>query len=367
MQILEHGQAQERTLLFFPCTAEPVWAFADTITLLSQRWHVFQVVYDGHQPEYPGDFTSVEQTVDEVISYLKSHGVSRLGGAYGCSMGGACLTRMLALGEMPIDRAIIDGGITPYQLLYPVRKLLLWRDILSFKMAANSRKILEAAFPPERFTPAGHDPKKEYDAMEAYLKTFSDRTIRNIFWSANNYALPKCPAKTGTKLTYWYGDDEKRDRRRDIQFIKRYFPQARIHGIPKMAHAELVMVHPEKFCWYAEKFLTLQTEEAWHERKNQTLRRAGDHAADRLCQGEGEPGARRDSRCKSGRNHRETGLRFFPCRQGHSHAQRRHCPNHRARPDDEGMACVAPRRGGGQHRLRAGYPLLPDVGLRTLV
>lgn len=32
MQILEHGQAQERTLLFFPCTAEPVWAFADTIT-----------------------------------------------------------------------------------------------------------------------------------------------------------------------------------------------------------------------------------------------------------------------------------------------------------------------------------------------
>lgn len=27
MQILEHGQEQEQTLLFFPCTAEPVWAF----------------------------------------------------------------------------------------------------------------------------------------------------------------------------------------------------------------------------------------------------------------------------------------------------------------------------------------------------
>ena len=95
MQILEHGQAQERTLLFFPCTAEPVWAFADTITLLSQRWHVFQVVYDGHQPEYPGDFTSVEQTVDEVISYLKSHGVSRLGaalpGAKAAALAGYCV------------------------------------------------------------------------------------------------------------------------------------------------------------------------------------------------------------------------------------------------------------------------------------
>lgn len=59
MQILEHGQEHERTLLFLPCTAEPVWAFADTIALLSRKWHVFQVVFDGHQPEYPGDFTSV--------------------------------------------------------------------------------------------------------------------------------------------------------------------------------------------------------------------------------------------------------------------------------------------------------------------
>lgn len=262
MQILEHGQAQERTLLFFPCTAEPVWAFADTITQLSRKWRVFQVIYDGHQPEYPGDFTSVEQTVDEVISYLENHGISRLDGAYGCSMGGACLTRMLALGEMPIGRAIIDGGITPYQLPCLARKLLLVRDVLSFKMAANSRKVLEAAFPPERFTSAGHDPKKEYDAMEAYLKTFSDRTIRNIFWSTNNYGLPKCPAKIGTKIAYWYGDDEKKDRRSNIRFIKRYFPQIRIHGIPKMAHAELVIVHPEEFCRYAEKFLAGPAEAA---------------------------------------------------------------------------------------------------------
>ena len=79
----------------------------------------FQVVYDGHQPEYPGDFTSVEQTVDGAAEYLKSQGISRLDGAYGCSMGGACLTRMLALGEMPIDRAIIDGGITPLSAIFP--------------------------------------------------------------------------------------------------------------------------------------------------------------------------------------------------------------------------------------------------------
>lgn len=254
-RILEHGQDRPRTLLFLPCTAEPTWAFAGAVEALAENWHIFQVVYEGHEPEYPGDFVSVEQTVAEITAELKARGLSQLDAAYGCSLGGACLTRLLALGELPVGRAIIDGGITPYQLPFLLRKILLLRDILGFKLAAGNRSILEAAFPPERFTIPGHDSRKEYDAIEAYLKTYSNRTIRNIFWSGNNYALPPIPAKSAAKITYWYGDDEKKDRKADIRFIKHYFPQARIHGIPKMAHAELVMIHPEEFRRYAEKFL----------------------------------------------------------------------------------------------------------------
>ena len=36
--------------------------------------------------------------------------------------------------------------------------------------------------------------------------------------------------------------------------------QVRVPGIPNMAHAELVMVYPEEFCRYAEKFLMLKAE-----------------------------------------------------------------------------------------------------------
>ena len=193
MKVLEHGGRIGRTLLFFPCTAEPVWVFEQTIALLAQRWHVFQVVFDGHEPEEPGDFTSVEQTVDEVTEYLKAHGIARLDAAYGCSLGGACLTRFLALGEIPVGRAIIDGGITPYQLPYLLRKLILARDVLSFKLAANDRKVLEAAFPPERFTIPGHDPVKEYDAIEAYLKTYSDRLgVQNLIQFGLRICMCRC-------------------------------------------------------------------------------------------------------------------------------------------------------------------------------
>ena len=189
VQILERGRGNERSLLFFPCTAEAEWAFEGAIALLARKWYVYRAVYDGHRSEYPGDFTSVEQTVDEAAACLKAHGVTRLDAAYGCSLGGACLTRLLALGEVPVGRAIIDGGIMPCHFAYPLRRLVLLRDVLGFKIAAGSRRMLEAAFPPERFTLPGHDPREEYGAMEAYLRTCSGRTIRNVFWSGNNYRL----------------------------------------------------------------------------------------------------------------------------------------------------------------------------------
>ena len=173
----------------------------------------------------------------------------------GCSLGGACLTRFLALGKIPVERAVIDAGITPYRMPLILRRLACLRDNLGFRLIAKSRKVLETVYPPERWTMPGRDPVKEYDALAAYLKTYSKRTVRNIFWSGNNYVLPKTPAKIGTKITYWYGDEEKKDRRSNIRFIKHYFPQARIHGIPKMAHAELVMIYPEEFCRYFDKFM----------------------------------------------------------------------------------------------------------------
>lgn len=50
----------------------------------------FQVVFDVHQPEYPGNFTSVKQAVDEVTAYLKSHSVDKPDVTYGCSLDGGC-------------------------------------------------------------------------------------------------------------------------------------------------------------------------------------------------------------------------------------------------------------------------------------
>ncbi len=246
MRVLEYGREHEKTLLFLPCTAEPEWAFTDSATLLARDYHVMQIVYDGHG-ETGEDFDSVEVTVDEVTDWLKDHGITHLDAAYGCSLGGACLTRLLALGKIPVGHAIIDAGITPYQMPLLARRFVCLCDYLGFKLVTKNRKDLERFYPPERWTLPGRDPVKEYEELALYLKTYSNRTIRNIFWSANNYELPPEPVKADGSIDYWYGEEEKRARRRNIRFVRQYFPQVRTRAVPGMDHAELVMIYPREF------------------------------------------------------------------------------------------------------------------------
>ena len=265
MRVLEYGKEHEKTLLFLPCTAEPEWAFTDSVKLLAQDYHVMQVVYDGHG-ETGEDFISVETTVDEITDWLQTHGIICLDAAYGCSLGGACLTCFLALGKIPVGRAVIDAGITPYQMPLILRRLACLRDFCGFRLIAKNRKILEAAYPPERWTLPGCDPVKEYDALAAYLKTYSKCTVRHIFWSANNYTLPSKPAVTGCRITYWYGEEEKKARRGNISFIKNYFPNVQMRVIPKMEHAELVMLHPQEFYRRIRELLT----HAWEDQNERS-------------------------------------------------------------------------------------------------
>ena len=146
-----------------------------------------------------------------------------------------------------------------------LRRLACLRDELGFRLIAKNRKVLEAVYPPERWTLPGRDPVKEYDALAAYLKTYSKRTVRNIFWSANNYTLPTKPAETGCRITYWYGEEEKQARHSNAGFIKQYFPRVELHEISKMDHAELVMMYPQEFYRRIMEFLT-HTSAAQNER-----------------------------------------------------------------------------------------------------
>jgi pimeloyl-ACP methyl ester carboxylesterase len=280
MKINEFGTENEKSMLLIATAAlEPDWAFIPAIELLARDYHVYAAVADGHSAggsyagrslaggssaggSYAGrslaggssagasvrSFTSVERTAADIDFALGRKGVTHLDAAYGLSMGGAILLRFLTTSGIKVDKAVIDGGITPYPYPAWICRLISLRDFALAWPMTRSRKLLEKVAPPEKYTPAGHDPAAEYDAlMDFYRNTYKARSIYNDFWSANNYELPNPAPALDTEITYWYAEKEAKARKEDMDFLKGYLSNVTFTEIPGYEHGELVMVYPDDF------------------------------------------------------------------------------------------------------------------------
>ena len=177
---------------------------------------------------------------------------------YGVSMGGAAVIRFLATEDIPVGKAIIDAGITPYPYPKLICRLISFKDWIMIMLATRSLGIMKIACPPERWTPKGEDPDKHYrELLKFYKKHYSPRTIYNVFWSTDNYSMPDTVPKVDTEIEYWYGEEEKRAREKehDIEFVLRTYPQTILKEFKGLAHAELVMMFPERFALEVKRFL----------------------------------------------------------------------------------------------------------------
>lgn len=255
MIIHEFGKENTRHLLFFQGSCEHWIHFTPSAEQLARYFHVMLLTPDGHDPEEQNDFISVERTVNQAVNWLREHGIDHLDAVYGLSFGGGMVIRLLTTQAIPTDKAIIDAGTAPYQYPRWICKLIGVRDYLMLKIVRSSLKLMKIAFPPERFTLPGHDAAKEYREIKQYLKGYSNKTIWNIFWSANNYEVPKIAPEMDTKIQFWVGEDEWGSRFRDLEWAQKYLPQMEVVKIPHMMHGEFVITHPVEFAEQAMAFL----------------------------------------------------------------------------------------------------------------
>ena len=257
MKVYEYGIENEKTMLMFQCSAEPSWLFYPAAEAMGRKYHVFFAAADGHNPEEPGTFISVEKYVDDAVAYLKKKGLTELDAAYGVSMGGSAVMRLLATQAIPVKKAIIDAGITPYPYPLVIRKLIALKDLVTMRIGTKSESLAKKIMPPERWTPAGWDPEEYYHKLFEFLSGpgFSAKTIYNVFWSANNWSCPEPVPAVDTEIEYWYGEEEKKARKDNIAWAKKHFPQLKLVEHAGLAHAEMIEVYPERFYKEAMRFL----------------------------------------------------------------------------------------------------------------
>jgi len=256
MKVYEFGKEQIKTAVMFQCAAEPWWAFRGSAEELSKDHHVYLMIADGHD-ELGTEFVSLEKYAADAAGYLRANGIKHVDIMYGISMGGAAVIRFLATENIPVERAVIDGGITPYPYPKWICRLISVKDWIMVMLGTRSLPLMKLAYPPERWTPEGEDPEAHYRALlEFFKKHYSPRTIYRVFWSTDNYSMPDPVPKVNTRIEYWYGEEEKRAREKehDIEFVCRTYPQTVLKEFKGLAHAELVMMFPERLASEIRRF-----------------------------------------------------------------------------------------------------------------
>lgn len=214
--------------------------FEYVIPLLEGRYHLIVPALPGYDEKKPGDFTGVEAIAKELTNWLIAHGLEEVSCVYGCSMGGAIVTKLLADNRIKPESAIIDGGITPYQLPWIVTRLIALRDFLMVSVGKlGGIRLLEKAFTSDEYS------KEDLKYMEKVLKFVSAKTIWRTFESCNNYDMPKLIHTDCPHIEYWYAQSEEKDRKWDIRYIKLHFPKTEFRAFEEVGHGGLAALKPE--------------------------------------------------------------------------------------------------------------------------
>ncbi len=96
MTIHEFGQSRDEVVVLVHPSVVMWDYFEYVIPLMQEHYHLIVPALPGYDTETSSDFTSVEQIAEELADWLITHDHREIACIYGCSMGGAVVTRFLA-------------------------------------------------------------------------------------------------------------------------------------------------------------------------------------------------------------------------------------------------------------------------------
>ena len=240
MTIHEFGQVHDEVVVLVHPSVVMWDYFEYVIPLMQEHYHLIVPALPGYDTESGSDFTSVEQIAEELSDWLITHDHREIACIYGCSMGGSVVTRFLADRKVKVRSAVIDGGITPYQLPWIVTRLIAIKDFLLISMGkVGGLKILQKAFSTDDYS------EEDLQYIAKVLKHMSPRTIWRTFESCNNYDMPNPVTVDCEHIEYWYAKTEEKDRKGDIAYIRQNLPQTVFKVFEDIGHGGLATLKPE--------------------------------------------------------------------------------------------------------------------------
>jgi len=235
MDFRTFGKADGPSLLLIPGLGVSIEIFLPLVGLLEDRFHIIAAQVDGFTQGVHSQFTSVDDQAAQVIAHVKENYDGRLDCAYGLSLGGKILSRMLERNELAIDHAVLDAA--------PLLPLPKWLETpLRYYQCANVwtcyhwTGFWKRVFHSHYFDVLLDECRKvyPYGGGQAVLNGY-----KSVYTN-------KLESISGSDIHFWYGTLEAFAAKPQAEHLKKICPDAQIEIFPRMNHGQLLVDHPEE-------------------------------------------------------------------------------------------------------------------------
>lgn len=235
MDFKEIGSRGTPSLLLIPGLGVSHEIFLPLIELLRSRFHIIAVGIDGFLLGRKSEFTSVDDQASQAIAYVKEHLEGRLDAAYGLSLGGKILSRILERNEIVIDHAIMDAA--------PLLPLPKWSvDPLRYYQSLNVwtcyhwTGFWKWLFHSHYFDILLNECRKVWPYGRG-------KAVRDGYKDVYTHKLESIQ---GADIHYWYGTKEAFVAKAQAKHLCSLHPDTHVEVFPGMNHGQFLIDHPEE-------------------------------------------------------------------------------------------------------------------------
>ena len=230
-----YGNTGNPSLLLIPGLGVSFEIFLPLIDLLKDRYYIVAVGIDGFLIGQESRFTSVDDQAAQAIGYVRKNLGGHLNVAYGLSLGGKILSRILERNEIVIDHAILDAA--------PLLPLPRWSvDPLRYYQSFNVWTCYHWTgfwkwfFHSHYFDVLLEECKKVWPSGKG-------KAVRDGYKDVYTHKLESVH---GADIHFWYGSKEAFVARPQAEHLHKLCPEAHVEVFPGMYHGQLLVDRPDE-------------------------------------------------------------------------------------------------------------------------
>lgn len=234
MKTHTYGTTDNPSLMLLPGLGVSYEMFLPLIKMLEDRFYIIAIEVDGFILGEYTCFTSIDDQAGHAIAYVKEHLNGKLDCAYGLSMGGKILSRILERDEIAIGHAVMDAAPLlplPGWLINPLRYYQCFNVWTCYHCTGFWKFVFHSHY---------------YDViLDECRKVWPFGKGRAVMDGYKDIYTHKLESVTDTDIHFWHGSKESFVAKPQVKHLRQLHQDVHIEVFEGMNHGQLLADRPQ--------------------------------------------------------------------------------------------------------------------------